>query len=115
MLACSGGTNGLSGMLIREAAQRDDMDFRVGQHIVEVPIYMDWAPMLGGESIRVELAGRTDRGHLRQRARINRRYVGSRHPSVTNDPNVILFHRHAGALKYAMTNAPNATTFAPPC
>src|SRR3954451_15324391 len=79
-------------VVIRIAANRYDIDIGIGQHFGHISVSRDGAPMLSTKLFSIELAGGTDRGDLALGGGIDCRNVRARHPTVTNNANVVFFH-----------------------
>ena len=115
MFARPGGAHGLVQPLGGKAAQRDDMDVRVGEHLVQVVIDADRAAVLGAERRRIQFARGANRRDLAERGGVDGGDVRRCHPAITDDADVVLFHGAEAGLPCAFAMASMAQPFARLC
>src|SRR6185436_14187995 len=92
MLARFRRRNRMLGMLIRIAADRDDIESRVAQERVQIGVTGNLGAMAGADVFGIELARRIDFGDTSAPRGIDRGDMRSGHPAITYDADVIFFH-----------------------
>ena len=111
MLARPGGADNLVQTPGGETAQGDDMNIRIGEHLVQVVIDADAPAVLGAERRRIELARRTHGRDLGEAGPVDGRDMRCGHPAVTDDADVILLHGSGAGLYWAVTTREMAQSF----
>src|SRR4051812_10947607 len=82
------------GMVLRVTANRDRMNFGIGQHGAQLGMAGDFRAVTRAHLRRIQLARRPYSRHPGKRSGIDRRDMSARHPTVADYPNVIFFACH---------------------
>ena len=92
VLARGGSGHRLIAMAAGEAGDIDAIDPRIGQHLFQLRIGPDLAPVLGAERRARERPRRADRHHPPLTGGIDGRDMGRRRPAISHDADVVFFH-----------------------
>lgn len=79
-------------MAVREAADRDDVQLGIREHLIQVIIEPDWRAEFCLQLRRVEPPGRANSGHLPQGSGVDCCDVCRCSPTVADDADVEFFH-----------------------
>ena len=92
VFASAGGFDDLRFVLIWIAANRNDVNVGIGEHLVEVVVSGDGAAVLGAEFGGIQRTRGIDGGDLRERRGVDGGNVRGSDPAITDDADVVFFH-----------------------
>jgi tetratricopeptide (TPR) repeat protein len=115
MFAGLGGSDGVSGVLIRIAANGNDVQAGMFQHRFDVGVSLDLAAVFRAQFGVIEFARGKDRGDLSVRAGVDGGDVRAGDPAVADDADVVFFHKILSGLEGRVIRVPmifrNGTCF----
>ena len=114
MFAGLGRANGLLGVLVGIAANGDDMDGGICEHLVQIVVNRDVAAVLRAEFRPVEGTRRTDCRDLAERCGVDTRDMSGRGPTVADETNVVFLHGRLNRFCPSLMLR-HATAFAQSC
>lgn len=93
MLAGLGGGDGVVRVLVRIAADRDDVKSGLLQHLFDIRVSGDLATVFEAELGAFEFARGVDCGDLRVRTGVNGCDMGGGDPAVADDADIVFLHK----------------------
>jgi hypothetical protein len=92
MFAGLRGADAMRGVIARQTANRNHLDLRVAQHLVQLIVGANAAPVFGLKFGFVEFAGGANRGDLARLGGVDGRDMCGRRPAVADHSDVEFFH-----------------------